>query len=394
MKYIADIVEELRRGVSKGLRITKEDVASKPVELLDEAPERQVEVLEGPLVKGLEVMHRKPVSDVFALDSGSRVIETPYVFIAVGAGSVFSRFSGRGIDVPHTASILGLEEPLCKHIVVVPEVELGEGDASALKSLPGVLSSNPIGVPYTSEYNKHLILVELRLAVENCILSLFHESRHCEPGTVVFVDGPLIYPLHVSGEIGVPGKDRARMYLEGLRELNMLRVRTLTKLVEKGIVVIGIVKRLLRSYYLSSLDPARLSLSKVNDEVYVLTLLAGRGYASDKPLLIGPVKVKHDVEKMNRIVWYVVMPRRLYPLASGLGNHVVYRVEIPENKSYTSEEALNHVFYDSVYTGSLLPLSLLAVDRRVKKITSSIVTYLLYMTGLPGESTGQYISIL
>ncbi|MEM1843376.1 MAG: hypothetical protein QXD75_02505, partial [Desulfurococcaceae archaeon] len=66
MKYIADIVEELRRGVSKGLRITKEDVASKPVELLDEAPERQVEVLEGPLVKGLEVMHRKPVSDVFA----------------------------------------------------------------------------------------------------------------------------------------------------------------------------------------------------------------------------------------------------------------------------------------------------------------------------------------
>ena len=347
MKYLVNIVEELRHRVAEGLKITKEDASSKPVVLLEEVPSSQVEILEEPFIKVLETRPQRPQHDLFALDSSSRVIETPYVFIAIGAGSVFSRFTGRGIDVPDTASILGLGNPLCNHVVVVPEVEFDEKSLDKLRRLPGLIVENPLGVPYTSDYNKHLILVELRLAIEQCLLEQFHDSNLSERGSVLLVDGPLLYP-HVESEAANSA------YSESIRAVNRRRVNALRKLAEKGVMVVGIVKRLSRSYYLSSLDPGGIAVGKVNDEAYITALIMSRYHPLDKPLLIGPLRIRHSAENVGRIFWYIVVPRRIYPLLSGMGNYVVYRVEVLGEKPPTRAQLTTSS--TTVYTlGRLCP---------------------------------------
>ncbi|MGB9816225.1 MAG: DNA double-strand break repair nuclease NurA [Desulfurococcaceae archaeon] len=395
MKYIALIIDELRKRVTEGLRVTREDSSIKPVELIDEASSKQIEVLDEPVVKQVEVKPAGVRGEIFALDSSSRVIETPYVFIGVGAGSVYSRLTGRSIDAPHASSILGLEEPLCKHMVVIPEVELEQDYLNNVKLIPGVLTCNPKGALYTSKYNKHIALVELRLMIESCLMKLFQGSNYAAPGTVLMVDGPLIHPFHIPAEASFTwSRDKVKSYSEALEYLNSERVSIVRDLLARKVLTIGIVKRLVKSYYLSSVDPAGLSVGRINDEAYVSTLLLRLNTAIEKPLIIGPIRVKHETLSASKLMWYIITPRRLCPLTSSMGNYVVYRVEVLENSSINEDEVLGHVFYDSIYTGSLLPLSLLVVDKRVKKITSSIVTYLLYMTGLTEESTSQYISVL
>lgn len=393
MKYLTSIIEELRKGVSRGLRVTKEDVSSSLIELVDETSVKHIEVLGKPVVRTLDIKPIRPWSTIYALDTSSRVVETPYVFIGISAGSIYNRFTGYGIDVPSTGSILGLDQPLCNHIILVPEVELDPSSLINLGKVPGVVLTNPLGLPYTSEYNKSIMLVELRLGLENCLLQYISKIKLESEKLALFVDGPLLYSLSIPLEGGAFTREKLKTYTESLKVLNSRRANILESLLSKGLVI-GIVKRLIRSYYLASVDPVNLSVGKINDEAYISTMLMKMSYSLDRPLIVGPLHVKHDVTGVDRVMWYIVTPRRLYPFSSGMGNYVVYRAEV-FSKSYIDEnEVLNYVFYDSVYTGSLLPLSVLVVDRRVKKISSSLVTYILYMTGLSEDSTNQYISIL
>lgn len=393
MKNLLRVVELLRKSVVEGFRVTREDASTKPLELVEEANPRQVDLFEKHLIKKFEVAPARPPRDLFAVDSSSRVVETPYVFLAIAAGTVHSRFTGKGIDVPSLASIVGVEEPPCRHIALVPEVESPREVAEAILSARGITTSNPLGVAYTSTYNKHALLAELRLSLEQCLLELFSSSELAESGTILLLDGPLAYP---TTPMLVEPRDfeRVRIYVEAIELLNKKREQVVSKLAEKGLQVISVVKRLHKSYILSLVDPASISpRGKVNDEAYLSTLVLTNSGLYGQPFIVGPILVKQKPPcSLNRIVWYIGFPRRIYPLRGGLGNYVFYRVEVFEKM--ISESVLNYIAYDSIHTGSLLPLSILVADRRVKKLTSSLVNYILYLTGLTEESTKQYISML
>lgn len=392
--YIQEFIEELKKKVSTGGRITKEETPRGILEFLDEAPRRNLEVLSDKIARSIDFKPRRVESEIYAMDTSSRAIEVPYVFMSIGAGSVYSRLNGKCVDIPSTTSIIGLEEPLCKHLVLVPEVELEEELINRLGKSPGIMVSNPLGVPYSSTYDKHMILVELRLNLENCLLRRFIEQGLNEKA-VLFIDGPLIHPsLPAQESQFITSKEKLKIYVESIEYLNKERVNLISKLIEQHTVVLGIVKRLHRSYYLSNIDPVGLSVGKINDEAYISTLILRNMITIDKPIVIGPLSLKHEYMNITRLMWYIVVPRRLYPLTGGMGNYVTYRVEAFNAGQVDPEKILEYVFYDSLNTGSLLPLSILIVDRRVKKLTSSITSYLLYSTGLSEEATSQYISIL
>ncbi|MEM4481817.1 MAG: DNA double-strand break repair nuclease NurA [Desulfurococcaceae archaeon] len=391
MKELVHLAEELKRGMYDGVKITREDQSTRPIEVLDEVPKKQIEVLEKPAIRTFEVKRVKTATGVFGLDSSSRTITSSLVFIAVSAGSIFNRFNGQGIDIPSVPAILGIEEPLCRHIVVVPEVDLGPGFATLLEKAKSITIKNPISGTYTSSYNKNFLLVELRLMIEQCLLEKFNEINNAE-NTVLLIDGPLIDPHRVAEESPI-SRENVRVYVENVNHLNSSRVRAFKRTLRKGIILAGIVKRLNKSYYLSKANPADLATGIINDEAYLTALLMSNSEI-EPPLVVGPLRVRQDAEfGLNRILWYIVVPRRWYYFMSSVDHYVTYRVEVLEDY-LNFEDILSYIFYDSLGTGSLLPLSILVVDRRVKKISSSLTTYLLYNMGLPQESTSQYISIL
>ncbi len=390
MKNLIEIVKSIRQGVLEGIRISRSDISHLPLELVEEVSGARVEIYsdkvhEIPVHRSVELRR-----EIYALDSSSRAIEAPYMFISVGAGSVFNRFTGFALDVPSLSSIMGLEEPICNHIVLIPEIECSQRLLSSLRAVKSLIHTNPNNIPYTSEYNRGLILVELRANIENCLLENF--ARVSREELVLFIDGPIIYPEKVI-ELTSASRGMLEIYVNSIRTLNVSRVKLIKKLISQNVVVVNIVKRLQKSYYLSSIDPLDLKITSVSDDAYLtIALIAGK-VPLEKPVAIGPLIVRHPIEQgISRAMWYVIIPRRLHSSMSGLGSYVFYRIEVLEE--LLREPVLELVAQDSVQIGSFLPLTLLVVDKRVKRISSSVTTYFLYLTGLPSEATEHYISIL
>ncbi|MEM1627721.1 MAG: DNA double-strand break repair nuclease NurA [Desulfurococcaceae archaeon] len=389
MKTIAEIMEDLRNRVIEGHRLKRDEAANINVELVEYTNPQQVDIMDEKYVKTINRQFSDIFTDqLYALDSSSRVLETPYVFIGIGAGSVLNRFTGASMDIPSINSILGLEEPPHGHIVIIPEVE-GYDISKLREKTSHVICSNPEGVVYTPSYNRNILLTELRLMIENSLLKIFLEKRG-EASSVLLIDGPLIYPLPLE----FPGSDyeKQHLYMNSLRKVNKERAMLIDKLHENRVLVIGVVKRLHRSYLLSTLDPMGLASGRINDEAYIASYIMQRNEARYEPLVIGPFLIKHRHEYgVNRVIWYIAMPRRLFP-AMNMGNYVFYRIEVLD-KGIDEDFVIGVIAYDSVNAGTLLPLSIIAVDQRVKKLTNAIMTYILYLAGLSRESTMQYISI-
>jgi len=390
LKNLIEIVKSIRQGVLEGIRISRSDISHLPLELVEEVSGARVEIYsdkvhEIPVHRSVELRR-----EIYALDSSSRAIEAPYMFISVGAGSVFNRFTGFALDVPSLSSIMGLEEPICNHIVLIPEIECSQRLLSSLRAVKSLIHTNPNNIPYTSEYNRGLILVELRANIENCLLENF--ARVSREELVLFIDGPIIYPEKVI-ELTSASRGMLEIYVNSIRTLNVSRVKLIKRLISQNVVVVNIVKRLQKSYYLSSIDPLDLKITSVSDDAYLtIALIAGK-VPLEKPVAIGPLIVRHPIEQgISRAMWYVIIPRRLHSSMSGLGSYVFYRIEVLEE--LLREPVLELVAQDSVQIGSFLPLTLLVVDKRVKRISSSVTTYFLYLTGLPSEATEHYISIL
>jgi len=390
LKYLAEIVKSVRQGIIEGLRVSVKESSRKPIELVEEALPVQVEFYSEKVQELQKHSLIKLDKEIFALDSSSRVIETPYMFTCIGAGSVFNRFTGFALDVPSLLSIMGLEEPLCKHVVLIPEIEYSQKFTELISSVKSIMQSNPNSIPYTSEYNKNMILAELRASIENCLLENF--AKIARRGSVLFIDGPTLYPEKVVGAVST-SREVLELYTSSIRTLNNQRAVLIKNLLVNNTVVINIVKRLHRSYYLSTIDPLDLKISGSSDEAYLTTALIAGKIPGEKPVAVGPLVVKQQgVYSVNRVMWYLVIPRRVHSYIEGLGNYVFYRVETIEE--CLQEPILELVVQDSIQIGSFLPLTLLVVDRRVKKISGSITTYFLYLTGLTSEATEHYISIL
>jgi len=333
------------------------------------------------------------INNIYGLDSSSRVIDTPYVFIAVGSATLINRFTGDCVDYPNITNVLTGGSGDYRYIVLIPEIEGFEDRLEAIERL-NVITRNPAGYPYNHKYNKYVVLDELRLSLENNILKqIIYEDKFKD--IYLFIDGPVYYtpPLvYQLNEMHGVRDELIKQYVEAWRTLVSERVSILSKLMrEKNITVIGIVKRLNKSNVLSRMDPLGISSKSMSDEAY-LTVLSTIRYSDRKvsPFVAGPLIYDPNLSSINlprKTIYYIGVPRR-FSIDSLYKSFTFYRVEFIEGSNID----LYPVIYDSVYSGSTLPLTILIADNKSKKMTAAVTNYIIRMTGLPYESTQYYIS--
>ncbi len=315
---------------------------------------------------------RGDLSSVMGVDSSSRFIDTPYFFMGIGSVSVYNRVLRSGFDCPDVYGVIyGSRGSGCEWLLVV-----GNGLDKGGQFPEQIVTRNPAGYPYTAGYNRLMALNELRLRLESYALNNIVDDY----GRIILVDGPIyhipsIFTVYLRG--GGYKSESLRKYYESWRILLRERINALNRLIGKGFRIIGIVKRLEYSTLLSRIDPLNIlkSNARINDHTYLSIAannIAGKGGA--KPFILGPFKYRNKGiidELPERIGYYVGLPRRREARYSS--NYVFYRVELLEN----DPELLNIVLTDSLGSGALLPLTILLVDSRAKKLSGGLRNYLL-----------------
>ncbi len=396
VEELTEIINELRRISLKNKSIARND---------DSRREKLYEYIED--TSGGEIKIEKPVfieidreyslrtySNIYGVDSSSRVIDTPYIFIAVGASTIVNRYRGFVIDYP---SIDQIFRNNTKHdyIVVIPEITGSLDSLVELLEEKGFITCNPIGFRYTPRYSKYVVLDELRLMLENKVLEKALELDKIS-NSYILIDGPIYYtpPLvYQLNEMHGIVDDYIKLYVAGWKKIIEKRINIINRLEkEKDVIVIGVVKRLSRSNILSRIDPLNISSGKFNDEVY-LSMITTMKYRSisPKPYVFGPIIYDPGVTPISlpyKKLYYIGIPRRKVIGGTDYRNYMFFRIETITGK----DSIIEPIIYDSIYAGSVIPLSILIADKRVKKITNGIVNYLLRMTGLSSENTYQYIS--
>ncbi|MEM4847765.1 MAG: DNA double-strand break repair nuclease NurA, partial [Thermosphaera sp.] len=256
-----------------------------------------------------------------------------------------------------------------------------------------LFTKNIIGEKYDHSYNKYVLLDETRLLVESHLL-IQGMSKGLLDESIILIDGPLIYPSFFESSIS-GHTSRIDSYKASIEAINEERVSVWKDLRKRRSRVVGIVKRLYRSYYLSACDPLEIGVSNLNDEAY-LSAVSRRFSIEEglKPYLLGPLKIESKVKevKVERIAWYLGIPRRSFSSRTPLTNYTHYRVETVAD-SVLDETVLLPVIYDSLSTGTILPISIMIADYRARKLSSIISHYLVYSMGLGEASVYQYLSI-
>ena len=394
---LADII----RGMSKGDFIDKKIIRDessrheKIYEYIEFSTDKQVIMDKFELIELSYEKRIRPSNNIYAIDSSTRTIDTPYVFIAVGSATCLNRFTGDAIDYPRFSDVLTKPDIKHDYLVVIPEIEGIEHTFLDILDKMGVRMKNPAGTIYSPRYSKYVVLDELRLSLENIVLNMLLENDKYRD-LYVFIDGPIYYtpPLvYQLNELHGIRDELLEQYVEAWKTLVSQRIIVVEKLYrEKDIVVAGIVKRLNKSNILSKKNPAGISKGNVSDEVY-LSILTETWFKNKRitPFYIGPVIYdpgKLPIQLPRKTLYYVGIPRRRNMYGSSFVNFMFYRTEY----LWGLEAPLDPILYDSVYTGSILPLSILLADNKVKKMTTGLLNYLLRSMGLSSESTYQYIT--
>ncbi len=316
---------------------------------------------------------------IVGVDSSSRVVDTPYMFIAVGSATGISRLGLKAFDIPSPSSILTQGDH--KYILVIPEVQ--PFNYNVLEEL-GVEYKDPSSRPYPPEYNKALALEEHRVELENLVL-----ENVLSWGELVFLDGPLFLPTHPVTE----ARGRSRLidvYKENWSLLMRRRLGIIEK-IDSSTRVFGIVKRLQYTHILSRNDPFKLGVEKVSDHAY-LSILSERMFVGKKasPFALGPIRVRSEIDgrKVDRSMWYICVPRRF--VGGETGSYVFFRVETLGNTSSLGD--IQPVLFDSVCAGAGIPLSIVIADQRVKRLSEAIARNVMLAVGVDRESTLQYLS--
>lgn len=396
--YLINFIKNVDFSKLVNLRIVKNDESrrDKLYEYIDFVIDGQVEKNK---VEVREISVKETtlsLDNVYAIDSSSRTIDTPYLFIAIGSTTCINRFRNIFIDYPDIAGIFSSKSFNYKYIVLIPEVAgFSEIQYSELRNL-GVIIDNPNGTTYDSKYSKYVVLDELRLRLENNILEILLSSDKTVD-SIVFIDGAIYYTppvIYNYNELHSTRDKYVREYIESWKTLITKRISLIDMLYrERNTTVIGIVKRLQRSNLLSKIDPLNISAGSINDEtylsIYVNKLSREHGV---KPYYIGPIVynpsssiIKLPVKK----IYYFTIPRRISYLENIFKTHVFFRAEA----IHGDNEFIKPIIHDTLYSGSLIPLSILIADSRAKRISHVLTNYFLRKTGLPGETTSFYITL-
>ncbi len=344
---------------------------------------------------------RNRYSGIIGLDSSSRVVDTPYFFIGIGAVSAMDRINGYTIDCPSIYSITNISGNQldevnyeCKWLSIVPEIDFSNGNQSILERLNYINTRSPSGRIYDHHYNKYAVLNELRLSLENFMISKV--VNHMKQEDLLVLDGPLYHtPSLFNLYLSRSKPAELKPYIESWVKLLSDRIRVVKQLSSRGNRIVGVVKRLEYSRLLSNtINDIGLGLknnSRLNDYAF-LTILSyelvkEKGYSI--VFILGPFKFSpkySGVDKFvshafDKVIYYIGVPRtRHYVLTHN--NYVFYRIEL----SRDDNDILETILYDSIGSGVLLPLSILLVDKRVKGLSRSlyiIINRMLEEIGIP-----------
>ncbi|MEM4436450.1 MAG: DNA double-strand break repair nuclease NurA [Thermosphaera sp.] len=392
MIAIEEIAEVIRKHATQVVKPVVDEDSRRPAEVQEK--ENNVRLLVEP-AKALKRFEKasevKPYFNLYALDSSSRALDTPYFFIAIATGTLVNRFTGKTIDCPPVSLLQGSLKDSCRFLSVIPNFESSVEFEDRFSNL--LFTKNIIGEKYDHSYNKYVLLDETRLLVESHLL-IQGMSKGLLDESIILIDGPLIYPSFFESSIS-GHTSRIDSYKASIEAINEERVSVWKDLRKRRSRVVGIVKRLYRSYYLSACDPLEIGVSNLNDEAY-LSAVSRRFSIEEglKPYLLGPLKIESKVKevKVERIAWYLGIPRRSFSSRTPLTNYTHYRVETVAD-SVLDETVLSPVIYDSLSTGTILPISIMIADYRARKLSSIISHYLVYSMGLGEASVYQYLSI-
>ncbi len=347
---------------------------------------------------------------IIGIDGSSRAIDTPYAFIGVSSLSIYSNIEGELLDHPPIYTKYTLPRLTSPFIAISLDVI----NTATLRILKKVFREktiftfqSPAGILYTNDYNKPLILDELRSTVENegldKVINYLIENISLKSSIekhIVFIDGPLypvpnIFKLHYK-ILHLTSRGKIDEYIASWRTILNYRIRAINKSIKENIVVYGIVKRLELSRLLLSspvLDKIQdflgIKIGNVGNDSVLLDLIVNelfkKGYykAPYKPIVIGPILVPSsetyldkyvDEEVPDKIVYYVIVPLNIY---GSFIRYSAFRAEIAY-KAYNMliEDLGIEPYYlplkDSFGTGVSIPLSLLYADKRCKRISRSI----------------------
>ena len=334
-------------------------------------------------------------ASIYGIDSSTRTITSPFFFIGIGYGVGVDYRRGDRVECPSVTSLISKYPSACrecKWIILIPFSE----EAREIYDNPCIMDKNPAGTPYDISYNRYAALDELRLVIENHILSLIL-NKSPRDRQVILLDGPIYMVPKLAAMytyLKPPSRGRIDDYIASWKTLVKHRI-DLLKNKRPDTVVYGIVKRLDNSYILSRIDPVRLTRgARINDQAY-LVLFTQKVFKNTvaKPFIIGPIKIdppREHGEIPSKIIYYVGLPRHKYTVNTGVAPYGFYRIE------FLAEELGNILddygkpiippLIDSLVSGTIIPLSILIADKIAKDVSRGITNYfirLLEDNGVP-----------
>ncbi len=398
------IAKDLIGLVKRNNRMTRFVDESETAQPLFEArieyvDDNKIQVLDDNIIEIIDVddlRKHNTFIPIYGVDSSTRTITSPFFFMGMGFGVGVNYRYGDKVECPSIMGIIGKDPVLCqdcKWMVIIP---FSGPDDIILKN-PCVMTHNPAGTPYDETYNRYVALDELRLVIENHVLSMILMNTSSGSGSVVFLDGPIyIVPKLASmySSLKPPSRGRVDDYIASWKALIKERLEILRHK-KKNTLVYGIVKRLENSYILSCVDPAGLTGgAKINDQAYlILYTRSVFKNVSAKPFIIGPIKIGAPQELADippKIVYYIGLPRHRYAINTGVAPYGFYRVEFLEHDLSFILKTYDHPctpsLIDSLLSGTVIPLSILIADKLAKDVSRGITNYfirLLEDNGVP-----------
>ena len=307
-----------------------------------------------------------------AIDSSSRLVETVSRMLVITVVSVSSWSPLEVYDYPEVYRYPVRPGGLKPFIAVVP---------GGVFDFP-LTGLNPNGVEYGSGYDIYQVMDEWRVFMENWMLEDLIPRLASISGRgvrlIVLVDGPLtLVPGVLANSHGF------RVEADAWSRLLMDRVKALRLLEDNGIPVIGVVKRVEKSRILSSTpvlsDRVRECVGgDMAGDRAILYMLQSSGCVKWSPgrLLTTPrIVVEPSVGGApDKIVEYILIPPGRWQASPHKSR--VYRIEYTMGslellRSWRLEP--HHVIaLDSIYRGSLEPVTLKYSDRRAKMISRAL----------------------
>ena len=348
----------------------------------------------------------KNVYPIIGVDGSSRVIDTAYLFIGISTLSIYSRILGEILDhppLPLKYILPSLKEPF---IALSFDVEDEEIINKIFDQYNMITFKSPAGVIYRRDYNKTVILDELRTSLENKALIHVGENIDVFRKTGLdefnlFIDGP-VYPVpNVFKQYynllysRRPPRGRIDDYIASWQVLIKDRLRGIKLLEKNNIPVIGIVKRIESSRILINasnfndlLIEHNIHIGDLgNDQAYIdiilRTLIMKKAITMPyKPMIIGPIYVpacasyidKFIEDLPDKIMYYIVLPLHRY--SGQLLRYILYRVEMTtktmELLTDLGIEPYMPALADSIGMGTALPFTILYTDKRSKLLSRSL----------------------